>query len=202
MPQAKAVVFDLGGVLVDWNPRHLYRQLFAEETAMEEFLATVCTPAWHSEADRGRPMREGVRLLSEAHPGKAEIIAAYVERWDEMFKGAIDGSVAILRDLKAAGWPLYALTNFPADKYEDFEKSFDFLDEFEGILVSGRERLIKPDPGIFTLLLKRFGLTADETIFIDDTPVNVEAAARLGFDAIRFTTPENLRQAFAARGIL
>ena len=169
---------------------------------MEEFLSTVCTPAWHGEADRGRPMHEGVRLLSEAHPDKAEMIAAYVERWDEMFRGPIDGSVAILRDLKAAGWPLYALTNFPADKYEDFEKSFDFLDEFEGILVSGRERLIKPDPDIFTLLLKRFGLTAEETVFIDDTPVNVEAAARMGFDAIRFTTPENLRQAFTARGIL
>lgn len=180
----------------------MYRRLFTDEEAMEAFLATVCTPAWHAEADRGRPMREGVRLLTDAHPGQAEKIAAYRDRWDEMFNGPIDGTVAILRDLKAAGWPLYALTNFPADKFDDFEKAFDFLEEFDGIVVSGREGLIKPDPLIFDLTLKRFGLKAQETMFIDDTAVNVDAADRLGFDAVHFTSPQTLRGALKARGIL
>jgi 2-haloacid dehalogenase len=188
-----AVVFDLGGVLVDWNPRYLYRKLFDDDAAMEDFLSRVCTPRWHGETDRGRPMAEGVRRLIADHPDMATLIEAYETRWAEMFRGTIDGTVEIVRELKTAGHPLYALTNFPADKFDEFEKDFDFLDAFNGILVSGREKLIKPDPRIYRLMLDRFGLEAEKTVFVDDMPVNVDAARELGLHAVRFQSPDQLR---------
>lgn len=188
-----AVVFDLGGVLVDWNPRHLYRKLFDDAAAMEDFLSRVCTPEWHGEADRGRSMAEGIALLCRQYPDMAPLIQAYDARWPEMFNGAIEGTVAIVNELKAAGCPLYALSNFPAEKFDEFEKVFDFIDAFDGILVSGREKLVKPDPRIYRLLLDRFGLRAEETVFVDDMPVNVEAARGIGLHAIRFQSPEQLR---------
>lgn len=202
MPGAiRAIVFDLGGVLVDWNPRHLYRKLFDDRQAMEDFLGRICTPAWHGETDRGRPMAEGVRLLVAEHPEMAPFIEAYEARWPEMFKGAIEGTVAIVRELKAAGYPLYALTNFPADKFDEFETSFDFVRAFDGILVSGRERLIKPDPRIYRLMLERFGLQAEETLFIDDMPANVDAARDIGLHATHFQSPDQLRGALDRQGL-
>ena len=198
----KAVVFDLGGVVIDWDPRHLYRKLLADEAAVEEFLATVCTPEWNAELDRGRPFAEGVAELVERHPEHAAAIAAYHERWPEMLAGDVPGTVEVLADLRAAGVPLYALTNWAAETFAITRGRFEFLEWFDGLLVSGEERVTKPDPAIFQLLLDRFGLDPTATVFVDDSEANVAAARRLGFDAIGFTGHEELRRELVARRLL
>ena len=195
----KAVVFDLGGVLIDWDPRYLYRKLLDDEAAVEEFLATVCTPEWNAEQDRGRPFAEGVAELVERHPVHAAAITAFHERWPEMLGGTVGGSVEVLAELRAAGVPVYALTNWSAETFGIARERFEFLEWFDGLLVSGEERMIKPDPAIFRLLLDRFGLDPAATFYVDDSEPNVEAAGRLGFDAVRFTTPAQLRQDLEAR---
>ena len=198
----KAVVFDLGGVLIDWDPRYLYRKLLDDEATVEEFLATVCTPEWNAEQDRGRPFAEGVAELVERHPVHAAAITAYHERWPEMLGGAVGGTVEVLAELRAAGVPVYALTNWSAETFGIARERFEFLEWFDGVLVSGEERMIKPDPAIFRLLLDRFGLDPGATFYIDDSPANVAAADRLGFDAVRFTSPAQLRRDLEARGLL
>jgi 2-haloacid dehalogenase len=198
----KAVVFDLGGVLIDWDPRYLYRKLLDDEAAVEEFLATVCTPEWNAEQDRGRPFAEGVAELVERHPVHAVAITAYHERWPEMLGGAVDDTVEVLAELRAAGVPVYALTNWSAETFGVARERFEFLEWFDGVLVSGEERMIKPDPAIFRLLLDRFGLDPGATFYVDDSEPNVEAAGRLGFDAVRFTTPAQLRRDLEARRLL
>jgi 2-haloacid dehalogenase len=198
----KAVVFDLGGVLIDWDPRYLYRKLLDDEAAVEEFLATVCTPAWNAEQDRGRPFAEGVAELVERHPAHAAAITAYHERWPEMLGGAVDGTVEVLAELRAAGVPVYALTNWSAETFGVARERFEFLEWFDGVLVSGEERIIKPDPAIFRLLLDRFGLDPEATFYVDDSEPNVAAADRLGLDAVRFTTPAQLRRDLVARRLL
>jgi 2-haloacid dehalogenase len=198
----KAVVFDLGGVLIDWDPRHLYRKLLADEAAVEEFLATVCTPEWNAELDRGRPFAEGVAELVERHPEHAAAIAAYHERWPEMVAGDIPGTVEVLAELRAAGVPLYALTNWSAETFAITRGRFEFLEWFDGLMVSGEERITKPDPAIFQLLLDRFGLDPAATVFVDDSEANVAAARRLGIDAIRFTGHDELRRELVARRLL
>jgi 2-haloacid dehalogenase len=197
------VVFDLGGVLVDWNPRYLYRKLFAEDEAgMERFLAEVCNGHWNEQQDAGRPFAEAVALLVARHPELRELIEAYDHRWPEMLGGPIDGTVSVLSELKAAGHPLYALTNWSAEKFPVARERYDFLGWFRGILVSGEERLKKPDPAIFRLMAARYGLTPERTVYIDDAPHNVAAAEALGFRALRFTAPERLRLDLAAFGLI
>jgi 2-haloacid dehalogenase len=195
----EAVVFDLGGVLIDWDPRYLYRKLLADEAAVEEFLATVCTPAWNAEQDRGRPFAEGVAELVARHPDQAAAIAAYHERWAEMLGGEIPGTVELLAELRAAGMPTYALTNWSAETFGVARERFAFLDWFCGVLVSGEERLIKPDPRFFRLLADRFGVAPETSFYVDDSEANVAAARRLGFDAVPFTGPEQLRRDLATR---
>jgi 2-haloacid dehalogenase len=197
-----AVVFDLGGVLIDWDPRYLYRKLLADEAAVEEFLATVCTPEWNAEQDRGRPFAEGVAELVERHPAHAAAIAAYAERWPEMLGGDIPGTVELLAELRAGGTPLYALTNWSAETFVIARERFAFLSWFDGVVVSGEERMIKPDPAFFRLLLDRFGLDPEATFYIDDNEANVAAARRLGLDAVRFTDPGQLRRELTARRAL
>jgi len=198
----KAVVFDLGGVLIDWDPRYLYRKLLADEAAVEEFLATVCTPAWNGEQDRGRPFADGIAELVERHPLHAAAIAAYQERWPEMLGGDVPGTVALLAELRSAGVPLYALTNWSAETFGITRERFEFLGWFDGVVVSGEERMVKPDPRIFRLLLERFGLDAEGTCLVDDAPANVAAARQLGFDAMRFRDPDQLRRDLTERGLL
>ncbi|HET9557110.1 MAG TPA: HAD family phosphatase [Actinomycetota bacterium] len=198
----KTVVFDLGGVLIDWDPRHLYRKLLADEAAVEEFLATVCTPEWNDEQDRGRPFAEGVAELVERHPVHAAAITAYHERWTEMLGGDIAGSVELLAELRDTGVPLYALTNWSAETFGIARERYQFLEWFDGVLVSGEERMIKPDPAIFRLLLDRFGLDPGTAFYVDDSPANVTAAGELGFDAVRFTGPAQLRRNLELRGLL
>ena len=181
------VIFDLGGVLIDWDPRHLYRKLFAgDEAAVEQFLATVCTHEWNRCQDAGRSFAEGARLLKAEHPDKAELIDAYCARFDEMMPGPIAGSVEILADLKSFGTPLYCLTNFSAETYPPTFERFEFLRWFRGVLVSGEVGVIKPDPRIFELLLERFAIDPKRAVYIDDVEANVTAARPLGIHAIHF----------------
>jgi 2-haloacid dehalogenase len=197
------VVFDLGGVLIDWDPRHLYRKLFAGgEAAMEDFLASVCTHEWNRCQDAGRSFAEGARLLKAEHADKAELIDAYHARFDEMMAGPIAGSVTILAELRDRDVPLYGLTNWSAETYPAALKRFAFLGWFRGILVSGDVRLIKPDPRIFVLLIERFAINPQRAVYIDDVEANVAAAQPFGLHAIHFTTPAKLREELVGLGLL
>ncbi len=202
-PGRSIVVFDLGGVLIDWDPRHLYRKLFAgDEAAMEHFLAHVCTQEWNRCQDAGRSFAEAARLLKAEHPDKADLIDAFGARFDEMMSGPIAGSVAILKQLRDRGTPLYGLSNWSAETYPLALRRFEFLDWFQGILVSGMVKLIKPDPRIYGLLLERFGIRPETAVYIDDHPINATAARKLGIHGIHFTTPAELREELVELGLL
>jgi 2-haloacid dehalogenase len=195
----QVVVFDLGGVLIDWNPRYLYRKLFADEPAMERFLAEVCHAAWNEEQDRGRSFAAAVEEAAARHPDQRALIEAYHLRWGEMLAGPIPGSVQILEELKQAGHELHALTNWSVETFPIARERYEFLDHFESILVSGEVGLIKPDPRIFELLLARIGHAPAVCIYIDDNAANAAAAGALGFDAIHFRSPAQLRAELARR---
>ncbi|MBV8937551.1 MAG: HAD family phosphatase, partial [Alphaproteobacteria bacterium] len=168
----RVVVFDLGGVLIDWDPRHLYCKLIEDEAAMERFLATVCTHEWNRCQDAGRSFAEGARLLKAEHPEAAELIDAYGTRFDEMIAGPIAGSVQILAELRERGIPLYGLTNWSAETYPAAFERFEFLRWFRGILVSGEVGLIKPDPRIFAVLIERVGIDPQHAVYVDDDEAN------------------------------
>ncbi len=197
------VVFDLGGVLIDWDPRHLYRKLFPGDAAgMERFLAEVCTGPWNLQQDAGRSWAEGTAQLRAAHPGQAALIDAFHHRWPEMIAGPIAGTVEILAALRAAGTPLFALTNWSAETFPVALERFDFMAWFQGIVVSGQEKLIKPDPRIYRLLVERHGLRPEELVYIDDNPGNAAAATALGMHGIHFTGPDALRAELVSLGLL
>ncbi len=198
----RAVVFDLGGVLLDWDPRLLYRKLFADEAEMDRFLAEVCTMEWHHAHDLGVPPEETSPPLLAAHPEYAEHIRAWTERSEEMVGGPIDESVEILRELKDAAVPVYALTNMETWTYPGRRDRYPFLSWFEGTVVSGFEGVAKPDRRVFELLLDRYGLNAASTLFIDDSPKNVAAARAVGIQAIEFESPAELRRRLVAAGLL
>jgi 2-haloacid dehalogenase len=201
--QRTTVVFDLGGVLIDWDPRHLYRKLFpGDEPGMERFLAEICTSEWNLQQDAGRSWAEATTLLKAEHPEQAAMIDAFHERWPEMMAGAIEGTVAILRELKVAGTPLYALTNWSRETFPLALGRFDFMTWFRGIVVSGQEKLIKPDPRIYRLLLERHRLRPEDVAYIDDNPRNAAAASALGMHGIHFTDPASLRHELATLGLL
>jgi 2-haloacid dehalogenase len=196
------VVFDLGGVLIDWNPRHLYRKLFpGDEAAMEEFLANVCTVEWNERQDAGRTFSDALAELLPRHADKAHLIEAFGRRFDEMIPGAIEGTVGIVADLKRAGVPRYALTNWSAETFPPQRNRFPFLSWFDGIVVSGEEGVIKPDPRIFRVLLERYRIAPEEAVFIDDNPGNAAAAAALGIHGIHFQSPEQLRRELESLGL-
>lgn len=197
------VVFDLGGVLIDWDPRHLYRKLFeGDDAAMERFLAEICTSEWNARQDAGRPWSEATALLKAEHPQNAALIDAFHHRWPEMMAGPIDGTVDILHALKERNIPLYALTNWSQETFPFARNRFDFLAWFEGIVVSGEEKLIKPDPRIYRLLIDRHGLEPADLVYVDDNRKNAEAATALGLHGIHFTSPGALRTELVGLGLL
>lgn len=198
----ETVVFDLGGVLIDWNPRYLYRKVFADEAEMEKFLSTIATMEWHLEQDRGRTMEEATATLISRHPGYAREISAFYGRWDEMFGGPIEGTVDVLLELRERGFPLYALTNFSSETFPRAREWYGFLSLFGEIVVSGEEGMIKPDKAIYRVLVERTGLDPATTVFIDDSPPNVAAARELGFTAVAFRTPQGLRDDLIGLGLL
>jgi len=196
------VVFDLGGVLIDWDPRHLYRELFDDPDEMEAFLAEVTTAEWNAHQDAGRPWAEAIEILVAEHPERRELIEAFHRRWPEMLAGEIPGTVEVLADLRAAGVRLVALSNWSAETFPTARERFGFLAWFEGIVLSGEVGVNKPDPRIFEHLVERFGIEAAATLFIDDSPANVDAARALGFGAIRFTDATALRSELGRCGLL
>jgi 2-haloacid dehalogenase len=201
--RAGAVVFDLGGVLLDWNPRYLYRTLFdGDEAAMERFLADVCTMEWHHAHDLGIPAERTCPPLVAAHPECEELIWAWSRRSEEMIAGPIEGTVELLAELKAAGVPCYALTNMERETYPLRLERFEFLNWFDGTIVSGFEGVAKPDVAVFELLLDRFDLDPSTTVLIDDSPANVRAARTAGMQAIEFSSPDQLGHRLRQAGLL
>ena len=195
------VVFDIGNVLLRWDMRALYAKLIVDPARLDWFLREVCTLQWHGTLDAGATYAEAVAALVARWPAEAALIAAYDARWQETITGAIPETVAMLEALRAGGAPTYAITNFPAEKWDETCARFPFLRGFEGVIVSGREGVTKPGAAIFRLLLERYGLAARDCVFIDDMPANVEAARALGFHALRYTDPATLRAELAELGL-
>jgi 2-haloacid dehalogenase len=198
----KTIIFDLGGVLIDHNPRYLYRKIFDHEHEVSHFLDNICTHDWNEQQDAGRTIEEATAERTALFPEHSPLIEAYYERWTEMLNGAIDGTVVILDELKQKNTPLYSLTNFSAETFVTTRTIYDFLEWFEGILVSGEEKLIKPDPKIYELILSRYSIDPTEAIFIDDRKDNIAAAEEFGIQGFHFETPEKLRQDLAGAGCL
>ncbi len=198
----EAVVFDVGGVLLDWDPRYLYRKLIDDEEEMNRFLQEVCTMTWHDAHDRGKPAEVSCAELAAAHPEQEELIWAWTRRSEEMIAGPIPDTVELLRDLKAAGVPCYALTNMEAETYPLRLERFPFLGWFDGTVVSCFEGVAKPDAEIFKRLLSRFELAPASTLLIDDSPRNVRAALALGMQAVEFRSAAALRQSLEDAGLL
>jgi 2-haloacid dehalogenase len=203
VPAAKidAVVFDLGGVLLDWNPRHLYRQIFANPAEMETFLGTICTQQWHLAHDLGADVTLSCQQLAQQHPSYARQIMAWAERTEEMVAGPLDDSVGLLAELKRTELRCFALSNMEAPNFQLRLGRFGFLRWFDGHVISGIERVAKPDRRIFRILLARYGLNPPTTIFIDDSEANIAAARKLGMIAIRFTSAGQLRRDLRLAGL-
>ena len=202
MAPPNTVIFDIGGVLIDWNPRHLYRKLIADEAERERFLTEVCSQSWNEQADAGRPTAEITAELVQAHPHRADLIEAYYGRFDEMMAGAIEGTVQILSALRARGTRLYALSNFARETFPLARRRFEFLSWFEGIVVSAEEGVKKPDPRIFEILFERHGIEPGDALFIDDLEKNIAAAEATGLSGHRFISPAALEKDLIGRGLL
>lgn len=197
------IVFDFGGVLIDWNPRYLYYKLFDDDReAAERFLDEIGFVEWNTEQDRGRPFAVAVRELTERFPHRADLIRAYDERWEESIGGAIEPTVKILGELKQAGYALYGLSNWSAETFPRIRHQHPFFDWFDDILLSGDVQLVKPDPRIFRLLLEKIKRAAEDCLYIDDSEANIAVADRLGFKTIWFKSPAQLEGELIARGLL
>ena len=191
----QAIIFDFGGVFIDWDPRYLYRHYFpGQSQAMENFLAEINFAQWNLEQDKGRPFAEAVASLSTDFPQYAHLIHAYWEHWEDSISGTITGSVNILYGLKRAGYALYGLSNWSAETFPIAYRKYDFFKLFDDIILSGAVKLVKPDPTIFELTLKRIRRSATECLLIDDSIANIDAARRLGFKTIHFRSPEQLEK--------
>ena len=194
------VVFDIGNVLLRWDMRALFAKL-VDAQELDAFLQDVCPVSWHATLDAGARYADAIAQRVALHPNYADAIRAYDPRWQETILGPIMESVRLLERLRSAGAPTYAITNFPAEKFDETCALYPFLQGFEGVVVSGRERVTKPDPAIFRLFLARYGLEARDCAFIDDSPANVASAAALGFHAVLFEDPGRLEGQLAALGL-
>ncbi len=201
-PAPRAVVFDVGHVLYDWDIRYLYEKLIADRADLDWFLANVVTRQWHFQHDAGRPSAETTAELAAQFPDHADLIAQYVPRWLETIPGPMPGMVALVEELDAAGVPLFAITNFSAEFWAMFRAVTPLFDRFRDAVVSGEERLMKPDPAIYRLALRRFGLAAGEALFVDDRADNVRAAEREGWHGHVFTDATRLRAALVQSALL
>ncbi|MEL6866917.1 MAG: HAD family phosphatase [Bacteroidota bacterium] len=197
------IVFDLGGVLIDWNPRYLYRKIFATEAQVDHFIENICTMAWNEQQDAGRTWAEANEVLIAQHPAYQSEIEAYFGRWPEMLGGAIGETVKILEHFhQSKTYRLYALTNWSAETFPVAKKRFAFLKYFEDILVSGEVKLKKPDQRIYQLLFERFDIIPEEAIFIDDSAKNIKAAAEVGMQVIHFQDGPSLSASLRKMAVL
>jgi 2-haloacid dehalogenase len=197
-----ALIFDFGGVLVNWDPHRVFQKYFPDDQAIDRFLAEIDFPAWNLQQDKGYPFNLAVADLSAQFPQYAHLIRAYDEQWEESITGIIPETVELLHRLKTAGYSLYGLTNWNVDKFNLVRNRYAFFGLFKYILVSGEVKLIKPDPAIFQLLLRKIKRTPQECLLIDDTLLNIEVAQKMGFSAIHFTSPSQLELELRRLGIL
>jgi 2-haloacid dehalogenase len=197
------VIWDLGGVLIDWNPEYLYSRIFRSEYAMKYFLTNICTSDWNEEQDGGRSFQDGTELLINQFPEYTQEIRAFYGRWQEMLGGEIRTSVEILDNMKRYGnISLYALTNWSAESFPIALQLYDFLHWFNGILVSGAEGIKKPDPEIYELILTRYQLDRSTVLFIDDNLRNIKAARASGIESIHYTDSESLMRSLIEYGVI
>ena len=197
------IIFDLGNVLINWEPKLLYNKIFDSEEKTNHFLENICTLTWNEEQDAGRSLEAGTKALIEQFPQHETEIEAYYSRWEEMLNGPIEGTVGIFRKLKESGtYKFYALTNWSSELFPIALREFDFLNWFDGIVVSGDEGIRKPHPDFFQILFDRYQVKPEDAVFIDDNLRNVEAARTLGIPSIRFTSPEELEKELEALQIL
>ncbi|GEQ98076.1 haloacid dehalogenase [Iodidimonas gelatinilytica] len=201
MSGISAVIFDIGNVLVRWDPRTLYQELIADPEELDWFLDTVVPLSWHTEHDRGRPFAESIAKRQRAFPKYADLIAQFFLRWEDTIGPPIAGSVAILEALDDAGVPVFALTNYSQETFPAFQKRFSFSKRFRNVVVSGAEKMVKPDPRIYDLAIDRFGIVPEQTAFIDDRQDNVEAAIDRGLHGILFENPVKLAQDLRSLGL-
>ncbi|HEX8462602.1 MAG TPA: HAD family phosphatase [Segetibacter sp.] len=199
----KAIIFDLGGVLIDWNPEYLYKKIFNDEHEMKNFLQEVCTPDWNEEQDAGRTVFAGTQALIKAYPAHEENIKAFYDRWPEMLGGPIEGAVEIFKRLKESDkYKLYALTNWSNETFPIAQERYSFLNWFDGIVVSGTEKIRKPATAFYKLLLDRYTVQPSEALFIDDNKRNIDAASKLGIDSIHYKNAAELEKELEKRNIL
>ncbi|CAN5273818.1 HAD family phosphatase [soil metagenome] len=194
-PDIDTIIFDLGGVLIDWNPEYVYCQLIADVKERKHFFDNICTHEWNEEQDAGRSLQEATDLLIAQFPDYTELIQAYYGRWEEMLKGSITETVDILNEIKNSSYfRLYALTNWSHETFHVALERYDFLHWFEGIVVSGEEKTRKPFPEIYQTLLERYKVNPENALFIDDNFRNIEGAQAVGIQTIHFQSPAQLRQ--------
>ena len=199
----KAIIFDFGNVLLEWNPRYVYRRYFRDdEEAMEKFLHEVGFMEWNALQDKGRTFAEGVADLSQQFPQYSDLIQAYHDNWRESIGGSFTGTVEILKRLKKAGYGLYGLSNWSAETFPYARQKYDFFHLFDDIVISGEVGSIKPEPEIFEILLQKAGRPAHECLFIDDALANVEQARRMGFITVHFLSAEQLEKELRTLGLL
>jgi 2-haloacid dehalogenase len=196
-----AVVFDLGGVLIDWDPRHVYRQLFDDPADMEEFLGSVCTPDWHRAHDLGADITQSCEQLALRYPEHRDMIMVWAERGEQMAAGQFDDAVQVLGDVKATGVPCYALSNMEPDTFRARRTRFPFMSWFDAHVISGLEGVAKPDRRIFEILLHRHGLRPQACVFVDDQARNIDAARELGLLGLHFSSAARLRQDLSGLGL-
>ena len=201
MKNINTIIFDFGGVLVDWNPRHMYQHVFENSLEIEYFLTHICTDDWNLQQDKGRLLSEGTRILQAQFPEHAENIRLFYDRWEEMLKGDISENVVLLPELKK-NHKLYGLTNWSAETFPIALKRFSFFQYFDGIVVSGDEKMIKPGEEIFHLILSRFHLQSENCLFIDDNLKNINTANKMGFTTIHVQEKTNLKKELSLMGLL
>jgi 2-haloacid dehalogenase len=202
MQKITTVVFDVGKVLFEWDLRYLFAKLIDDDNELEHFVTHVVTPQWHFQHDAGRPLAEMVAERIAEFPQHAALIDAYATRFNETIPGPVEGSLEIVSELAERRIPLFAITNFGAEFWDMFRPTQPIFDHFGDIIVSGVEKLVKPDPAIYALALQRFGLQPGEAIFIDDNHDNVVSAHKNGFAAHHFTNAGELRSELAALNLL
>ncbi len=195
------IIFDFGGVLIDWDPHRLLDKYFGSREKADWFIANVCTGEWNAQMDAGKPFSQGIKELSSVYPEWATEIQVYFDRWIEMIGGEVPGMLEIMKELKQKGYKMYGLTNWSAETFCQVRNKYEVFDQLDGMLVSGEEKMLKPDPAFFQLLIDRFGLNKEECLFIDDNQPNVAGAIAFGIPAIRFKDATSLKEELKSLGI-
>lgn len=202
MPTVETIIFDVGKVLYQWDIRNLYAKLIDDPAELDHFLDNVLALEWHDQHDAGRPLSEMVAELTAQHPDHAALIAHYVPRWLETIPGPVPGMIDLVERLALMGYPIFGITNFGVEFWDMFRPTAPVFDLFQDIVVSGAEKLTKPDPAIYHLAIDRFGIDPAQTLFIDDRDVNIESAIACGLQGHVFRDAETLQADLAARGVL